>query len=103
MRKILIAGTAVLSLCSFGAVFAGEDAAELFKTHGQSCHGADGGRAPGSGIAPIRGQNSADLLNMLEGYRDGTFGGQRKQVMVGVVKRLSDEQMKSLAEYAAAL
>lgn len=40
---------------------------------------------------------------MLEGYRDGTFGGQRKQVMVGVVKRLSDEQMKSLAEYAAAL
>lgn len=58
---------------------------------------------PAAALLLSGGRIPLDLLNMLEGYRDGTFGGQRKQVMVGVVKRLSDEQMKSLAEYAAAL
>lgn len=40
---------------------------------------------------------------MLEGYKDGAFGGTRKQVMTNVVKRLSSEQMKSVADYASTL
>ena len=45
----------------------------------------------------------ADLLKKLEGYKDGSFGAQRKLVMENVVKQLSDEQLKSLADYASTL
>lgn len=56
-----------------------------------------------SGIEPIKGQSAADLLKKLEGYKDGSFGAQRKLVMENVVKQLSDEQLKSLADYASTL
>ena len=50
-----------------------------------------------------KGQSAADLLKKLEGYKDGSFGAQRKLVMENVVKQLSDEQLKSLADYASTL
>ena len=81
MKKVLIVFSAVMLLSSFGVAFADGDAANLFKTHCQGCHGADGGRVPASGIEPIKGQSAADLL----------------------VKQLSDEQLKSLADYASTL
>ena len=40
---------------------------------------------------------------MLEGYKNGIFGGAQKRVMEGVVKRLSDEQLKNLAAYVSTL
>ena len=97
MKKVLIVFSAVMLLSSFGVAFADGDAANLFKTHCQGCHGADGG------IEPIKGQSAADLLKKLEGYKDGSFGAQRKLVMENVVKQLSDEQLKSLADYASTL
>ena len=100
MKKVLIVFSAVMLLSSFGVAFADGDAANLFKTHCQGCHGADGGRVPASGIEPIKGQSAADLLKKLEGYKDGS---QRKLVMENVVKQLSDEQLKSLADYASTL
>ena len=53
MKKVLIVFSAVMLLSSFGVAFADGDAANLFKTHCQGCHGADGGRVPASGIEPI--------------------------------------------------
>ena len=103
MRKILIPLSAVLALGCFSVAFAADDAAALFKTQCQSCHGADGGRAPAPGVDPIKGQSAADLLKKLDGYKDGTFGGPRKQLMENVVKRLPDDQLKVLADYAATL
>ena len=103
MRTILIPLSVASALFSFSAAFAADDAAALFKTHCQSCHGADGGRAPSKGVEPIKGQSAADLLKKLEGYKDGTFGGARKMTMENVVKRLSDEQLKALADYSATL
>ena len=82
MKKVLIVFSAVMLLSSFGVAFADGDAANLFKTHCQS---------------------AADLLKKLEGYKDGSFGAQRKLVMENVVKQLSDEQLKSLADYASTL
>ena len=61
MKKVLIVFSAVMLLSSFGVAFADGDAANLFKTHCQGCHGADGGRVPASGIEPIKGQSAADL------------------------------------------
>ena len=103
MKKILIALSVLVCLFSFSVGFAAEDGAALFKTRCQSCHGADGSKIPPGSAAAIKGQNSADMLKALEGYRDGTFGGARKHVMVNIVKRLSDEQMKSVSDFSATL
>ena len=103
MKKVLIACAAAVSLFSVTMAFADTDAGNLFKTYCQSCQGADGSRSPGEGVEPVKGQSASELLKMLEGYKDGSFGGPRKQVMTGVVKRLSDEQLKSLADYASRL
>ena len=71
MKKVLIVFSAVMLLSSFGVAFADGDAANLFKTHCQGCHGADGGRVPASGIAPIKGQSAADLSRNLKDTRTG--------------------------------
>ena len=101
MRKIVIAVSAIFCLVFAGAALAADDGATLYQTHCQSCHGPDGSRAPGPGITPIGGQSSADLMKMLNGYKDGSFGGQRKQVMEGVVKQLSDDQLKTVSDHVS--
>ena len=58
MKTILIPLSVAIALFSFTAAFAADDAAALFKTHCQSCHGADGGRAPSGGVEPR--QSAAD-------------------------------------------
>lgn len=103
MNKIGIACSALVCLFAFGVASADEDASILYKTRCQGCHGPDGGLAPVKGVAPIKGQNADDLLHMLEGYKNGSFGGPQKRVMEGIVKRLSDEQLKSLADYSSKL
>lgn len=59
--------------------------------------------SPPAALNPSRARAPADLLKKLEGYKDGSFGAQRKLVMENVVKQLSDEQLKSLADYASTL
>lgn len=103
MKKILIGLSAATFLFSFGAAMADEDAATLFQTRCQACHGPDGGRPPVPGVAPIKGQSSEDILNMLKGFQNGTFGGAQKQVMEGIVHQLTEAQMKALADYASTL
>ena len=74
----------------------GLDAAALFAESCARCHGADGGGAPG-GITPLREQTAATITQKLEGYKAGTYGGNRKEVMEGVAGELSGEQMAALA------
>ena len=52
MKKVLIVFSAVMLLASFSVAFADGDAANLFKTYCQGCHGADGSRVPAKGIPP---------------------------------------------------
>lgn len=105
MKKIMIALAALACLFAFTAAHAADTPADatLYKSHCQGCHGEDGSRAPSNGVEPIKGQRAADLQKKLAGYKDGSFGGKAKQVMEGVVKQLSDDQLKSVADYAATL
>ena len=79
MKKMGIACSALLCLVAFGVASADEDASILYKTRCQSCHGADGSLAPAKGVVPIKGQNADNLLTMLEGYKNGIFGGATAQ------------------------
>ena len=74
---------------------------EMFKASGASCHGMQGEQKEGE--APLKGQDSDTILKKLHGYRDGSYGGSRKQVMVGMVKQHSDDDLKQIADYVGTL
>ena len=74
----------------------GIDAAALFEESCARCHGADGGGSPG-GTAPLREQTAAAIAQKLEGYKAGTYGGGRKEVMERVAGELSAEEIAALA------
>ncbi len=74
---------------------------EMFETTCASCHGADGATLKGS--APLKGQGGTAILNKLKGYADGSYGGEKKQIMMNLVKKLSPEQMKAVADFAGTL
>lgn len=64
-----------------------------------TCHG-DNGQKNALGVSKKLQNLSADkALDMLNGYKDGTYGGSKKTVMQMQVKRLSDAEMKAVAEY----
>ena len=94
-----------LSLTAF--VFAGSmavaaDAAEMFKSSCAGCHGVDGSKSAG-GTTPLKGQKADAVLKMLEGYKGGSFGGDKKAIMENVVKKHSADDLKQLAEYIGTL
>lgn len=99
MKKIF----AVLTLGMLGwagsAALAEEsdiDAAALFAEGCARCHGEDGSGSPG-GITPLSEQTVAGIAQKLEGYKAGTYGGGRKEVMERVAGELSAEEIAALA------
>lgn len=74
------------------------DGAKLYRTC-VSCHGPAG---KGVGVFPkIAGQSKEELIEKMEGYKERTYGKQRKALMYPQVRRLSSEDIKVLAEYIA--
>ena len=41
----------------------------------------------------------ADIVKALNGYKDGSYGGAMKGLMKGQVAKLSDDDIKALADY----
>ena len=69
----------------------------------KGCHGSDGTRpAMGTG-APLKGQSSAALTKKMLGYKNGTYGGEKKNMMVKFMKNLSEDRIKALADYISTL
>ena len=99
MKKMFLALTLGLLGWAGNAALAEEsrlDAAALFEESCARCHGADGSGAPG-GTTPLREQTAAAITQKLEGYKAGTYGGERKEVMERVAGELSGEQIAALA------
>lgn len=90
-----------LAACStMNAGSAALDGKTLFANNCAGCHGPEGfgGRAP-----VLKGQSAADLTRKLDGYRAGTYGGAKKQVMAGVVQKRSSQELNAVAQYLGAL
>ncbi|SHN60127.1 c-type cytochrome [Desulfovibrio litoralis] len=97
MKKLIISLVlvfGVFSVFSMGA-FAAEDGASLYKERCAGCHGADGAKS-----TPVKG-TSQEIEKKLKGYLDGSYGGTKKAVMAGIVKKLSDEQIKLVSAHIA--
>ena len=65
------------------------------------CHGVDGSTVAMGTSARLKGQSAEELLEKLEGYADGTYGGSKKMIMTNTVRRLSSDQMRDVADCIA--
>lgn len=68
-----------------------------------SCHGQDAKRKALNASEVIANWSQEEIFNALKGYKDGTYGGTMKASMTGQVARLSEEDMKKLAQYISTL
>ncbi|SKA81767.1 cytochrome c [Paucidesulfovibrio gracilis DSM 16080] len=94
LSLLLLAGTAVV----VHDVQAGSDA-EMLYARCKGCHGADGSKPQDGHV--IQGMSVEQLEETLLGYKNGTYGGKKKAIMMGQMSRLSEAQIKSLAAYIA--
>lgn len=101
MKKIIAASVAALAA---GSIAMAADGAALYKTC-IACHGPDASKIPpGATAESVLTDKSADqMFEALKGYKAGTYGGKMKMVMKGQTARLSEEDMRALADYIAGL
>ncbi|MGF6395930.1 c-type cytochrome [Pseudomonas plecoglossicida] len=64
------------------------------------CHGP-GGVGVGEHFPPLAGQPASYLIAQLNGWRDGSRSNDPNQLMVGVAKAMTDDEVKAIAEYFA--
>ena len=67
------------------------------------CHGQNGEKKALGKSAIIKGWDVAKTEAALKGYKDGSYGGAMKGVMKGQVARLSDADIKAIAEQISKL
>ena len=106
MRGILsaAAGVAVLALVLFAVSSPAGDpevGAELAKPCA-ACHGSDG-IASVDRYPSLAGQNEGYLFESMKAYRDGNRRGGQATVMHGQVTGRSDQELRDLAAYYAAM
>lgn len=63
------------------------------------CHGQNGETMALGVGKPLKGQTANQLLEKLNGYADGSYGGSKKSVMVGIAKRMGEEDRVKVSEY----
>ncbi len=96
MKKLVLASLSA-TLLAVSASAAMADAAAKYAACG-GCHGQKGEmKALGTGPV-IAGQSKEDIVKKLKGYKDGSYGGAQKAVMLGQVASLSDEDIEALAD-----
>jgi len=78
------------------------DGAQIFK-HCASCHGVKGEKKALGKSQVIAGWDSVKVVTALKGYTKGTYGGSMKAVMKGQASKLSDDDMKAVADYISTL
>lgn len=100
MKKTFIALMFITTTCI--AAFAASDGEALYAKC-RACHGADGSKAPAGTQAVIKGKSASEIESMLTGYKNGTFGGDKKATMERLAKPLSDDDIKALAAYISGL
>ena len=87
MKKIVIAA----SLLVASAAFAGSYDKCV------TCHGATGEKAAMGKSKIIKDMPKADFISALKGYKDGSYGGAQKALMVAQVKDLDEATMNEIA------
>ena len=78
------------------------DGAVIFKKCA-SCHGKNAEKKALGKSNIIQGWSKDKIINAVNGYKDGTYGGAMKAVMKGQVSNLSDADVNAVAQYISKL
>ena len=99
-----ITAIALLSVAGFANVGYAADGATLFKTKTcWSCHGKDA-KSPIMPIYPrLAGQNADYLFNQMKDIKSGARNNGQTAAMKGVMGLVSDEEMRTLADWLSTL
>jgi len=89
MKKIILG----LTVVGVASLFAAANTAAC-----AGCHGADFGKKALGKSKIVKDMTKADIEKALKGYKDGTYGGPMKGIMKGQVAKLSDADIKEIAE-----
>lgn len=93
MKKIFLLSSMILGI-SLSA-----DVSTLYKPC-SGCHGLKGEKiAMVNKSKIINKMSKEDFIASMKGYKAGTYGGPLKGLMKGQVMRLSDQDIKDLADY----
>lgn len=93
MKKII----SLLALLSAVTLFATDIAPIAQKC--AACHGEKGEKVAMNKSKIMNQLSKEEFLSSIKGYKDGTYGGQLKNLMIPQVKTLSDEQINALADF----
>ncbi len=78
------------------------DRATIYKACA-GCHGANGEKVALGKSKVIQGWEVSKVIDALNGYKNGTYGGAMKGLMKGQVLKLSNEDIKDVSEYISKL
>jgi cytochrome c len=96
MKKFL----AILVLSAVSSLMAADGMA-IYNGKCKSCHGDNASKAALNKSQIIKGWDEAKIIASINGYKNGQ-GGPMKATMLGIVKPLSDEDVKAVAATIAA-
>jgi cytochrome c553 len=91
MKKIILATTILTACVAFADPYA----------KCVTCHGASGEKVALGKSKVIKDMAKADFIAAMKGYKDGTYGGPQKILMVNQVKDLSDADIEAIANKIA--
>lgn len=92
--KNIIAGLALGAL--FGLFSVSAQAANITKCYG--CHGTKFEKKALGKSQIVKDLNSTQIVEALNGYQKGTYGGSMKMVMKGQIKDLNETQIVDVAK-----
>jgi len=96
-----IIGKTILGLSLLGAVLTVSAEANFSTCAG--CHGVNAEKKALGKSQIIQGWKSQKIVDALNGYKNGTYGGMMKGVMKGQVMSLSDADIQALAKHIEGL
>lgn len=92
MKKILLS-TVVAASTMFAA-----SGADIYKPCIQ-CHGTKAEKVALGKSKVLASLGVDEIVSTMKGYKDGTYGGQMKAIMLPQVQNLSDADIQAVAEY----
>ena len=87
MKKIVIAASLLVASAAFAGSY----------DKCATCHGAAGEKAAMGKSKIIKDMPKADFVSALKGYKDGSYGGAQKALMVAQVKDMDEATMNEIA------
>ncbi len=94
MKKTLI----TLLVAGLGCSTLLADGAALYKKCA-GCHGVNGEKVALGKSKVIKDMTKQEIVDAMAGYKNGTYGGAMKGLMLGQVKPLSQSDIEAIAEH----